>query len=165
MQTLVVIPLQTRGFYNSQRILWKWDTVVIPLLTRGFYNLALPQVLRRRESCHTPPNERLLQLNDFIRTNVLHGLSYPSKREASTTCRRWFGAGLRTVVIPLQTRGFYNIMKKISVAVLLCCHTPPNERLLQLSGEKIISSDFSLSYPSKREASTTKNDWDWETYK
>ena len=61
--------------------------------------------------CHTAPNERLLQL--FWQSNlpVVKKSSYPSKRKASTTCEAQSGGGSRCVVIPFQTKGFYNCQR------------------------------------------------------
>ena len=59
-------------------------------------------------------------------------LSYPSKRGASTTFDKKAYAAMVKVVIPLQTRSFYNF-----------------------EVEKIYQTSIKLSYPSKRGASTT----------
>ena len=108
--TQVVIPLQTRGFYNLQRAsLWAQLNVVI-----------------------TPPNERLLQQVTACSVPVNWKLSYPSKREASTTLESIRITVCLKVVIPLQTRGFYNANR--------------------MSARQLV---IKLSYPSKREASTT----------
>ena len=130
----VVIPLQTKGFYNNdkldrtvgftschtspnERLLQRWDvTVVVQSL-----------------SCHTSPNERLLQL---CRGQIPSGrrflLSYLSKRKASTTPSFLGIREMRKVVIPLQTKGFYNKLNGV------------------VAGTKTL-----LSYLSKRKASTT----------
>ena len=62
--------------------------VVIPLQTKGFYNQF--GILRHRPlklSCHTSPNERILQLRLGVQGMWCNKLSYLSKRKDSTT--RW----------------------------------------------------------------------------
>ena len=135
MSSKVVIPLQTRSFYNYEigsltkqscklsypskrgasttfRATSRSMTgqVVIPLQTRSFYNIATATVCGTLKlSCHTPPNEELLQQTPFP-----YGIDF------------------------------------------LCCHTPPNEELLQLGTYENVDVTEKLSYPSKRGASTTK---------
>ena len=87
MQDLfVVIPIQTIGFYNPMyRGIIRKINVVIPIQTIGFYN------------------EKTL-----INSEKENGLSYLSKRQASTTQRLLSTTPSQLVVIPIQTIGFYN---------------------------------------------------------
>ena len=84
------------------------EGVVIPLQTRSFYNAQVEEEGRQKVSCHTPPNEELLQR--------LEG----------------YGEVGFSVVIPLQTRSFYNTHVSDPKDKQTGCHTPPNEELLQL---------------------------------
>ena len=59
--------------------------VVIPLQTKGFYNTTAVLKSTNKDGCHTSPNERLLQLSLGIGVDVTPKLSYLSKRKASTT--------------------------------------------------------------------------------
>ena len=85
----VVIPIQTIGFYNI--IITKSEPnvhqVVIPIQTIGFYNLYQAGVHGAVGSCHTYPNDRLLQ-----------------QVQPEATCFK------EPVVIPIQTIGFYNVV-------------------------------------------------------
>ena len=100
----VVIPLQTKSFYNRPNCKpMAQSIVVIPLQTKGFYNLStvvenknflvLSYLSKRKASttswtgavfvlsvsCHTPPNERLLQhwgKEPLLRFSKLIELSY-----------------------------------------------------------------------------------------
>ena len=88
--------------------------------------------MRESLCCHTHPNDRLLQLIiEGVSREALR-LSYPSKRQASTTCRR----------VPTRT-------------LLVSCHTHPSDRLLQRWRFALDRYSVKLSYPSKRQASTT----------
>ncbi len=111
----VVIPLQTRGFYNPTERETNSIPVVIPLQTRGFYNAAANDIVHRSK------------------------LSYPSKREASTTVELEKWKLEKAVVIPL-----------------------PNERLLQHNKKRHSPDAHKLSYPSKREDSTTRDETTFE---
>ena len=58
----VVIPLQMNGFYNgNNNFNFQLQLVVIPLQMNGFYNDPETQTGAVCKSCHTAPNERLLQ--------------------------------------------------------------------------------------------------------
>ena len=55
------------------------------------------------------------------------------------------------VVIPLQTRSFYNGSFAALSAECECCHTPPNEELLQRSTESEETSTMSCHTPPNEE--------------
>ena len=87
----------------------QWVFVVIPLQMKGFYNFS--DRVRSdfgSKSCHTSPNERLLQLGLSMPKFKVNELSYLSKWKASTT-----------------------IDGNCYCSFVCCCHTSPNERLLQ----------------------------------
>ncbi len=102
--------LQFTLFHRNVQILHPSSlVVVIPIQTTGFYNV------------------------NFFRVWKYAGkLSYPSKRQASTTSYRPQAYQQVFVVIPIQTTGFYNVNFF---------------RVWKYAGK--------LSYPSKRQASTT----------
>ena len=88
--SIVVIPLQMKCFYNGKK------------LAKGVQEFL---------SCHTSPNERFLQRLRQMQSVSGFLLSYLSKWKASTTSAIVFGAILVVkVVIPLQMKGFYNII-------------------------------------------------------
>ena len=63
----VVIPSRMNGFYNSaSAILSSCTKVVIPSRMNGFYNYTEALATAHGVSCHTVPNERLLQPFDEI---------------------------------------------------------------------------------------------------
>ena len=105
----VVIPLQTKGFYNREQRYqpWYWCWVVIPLQTKGFYNTYSIQKKVAKSSCHTSPNERLLQLRRCRMCCLTVRLSYLSKRKASTTC-------ICLVLVPEQVELSYLSKRKAS---------------------------------------------------
>ena len=144
----VVIPTQTIGFYNSTV-----STENQP--TKSCHTYPNDRLLQPQEymslvlnCCHTPPNERLLQQSQEL-YHVCGGCHTPPNERLlqlnKTIKQTW------KVVIPLQTKGFYNSKIEGKYVVLLsypskrkasttdiddwlmklCCHTPPNERLLQ----------------------------------
>ena len=152
-----------------------------------------------RTSCHTPPNERFLQHNLYGALYYMRKLSYPSKREVSTTCNisdhygpprplsypskrevsttqieerlrdelpgchtppneRFlqhcfccFCCSCLKVVIPLQTRGFYNGTAHDERRRTRCCHTPPNERFLQLAIATMVMSSLTCCHTPPNE--------------
>ena len=59
---------------------------------------------------HTLPNEGLLQLVAAVSKNKMKQSSYPSKRRASTTGDGKKQRKIFFVVIPFQTKGFYNLV-------------------------------------------------------
>ena len=153
----VVIPIQTTGFYNMTRqgMACGILKVVILIQTTGFYNWSRWRLRTLSQSCHTHPNDRLLQpglpLLGRRRPNVVIPIQttgfYNVKRqilvekEAVVIPIQTTGfynytiegnmVGTYTVVIPIQTTGFYNWLKwKLRTS---CCHTYPNDRLLQRS--------------------------------
>ena len=102
--------------------------VVIPIQAIGFYNRLtwLRQSMRR--SCHTYPNDRLLQLNHCVVATVS-----------------------AQVVIPIQTIGFYNAVPKLSTPSSRRCHTYPNDRLLQPKEAPLLQDGGSChTYPNDR---------------
>ena len=130
---LVVIPIQTIGFYNVILALGLVCVkVVIPIQTIGFYNLARATGFAQDTCCHTYPNDRLLQRLRSMNSCVASWLSYLSKRQASTTRSQRFSEGW-----------------------LASCHTYPNDRLLQPVISSTPPKKLKLSYLSKRQASTT----------
>ena len=77
----VVIPIQTISFYNRNN--GDMDSlvhVVIPIQTISFYNTwyALGGMILK--SCHTYPNDKLLQHHHPLKGQQLQKLSYLSKR-------------------------------------------------------------------------------------
>ena len=59
---VVVIPIQTISFYNCDLYDIPEDLeVVIPIQTIGFYNMITASAVGLIGSCHTYPNDRLLQ--------------------------------------------------------------------------------------------------------
>ena len=198
--------------------------VVIPIQTIDFYNLKEQGVLMRSLSCHTYPNDRLLQRTssaslytqkklsylskrqtsttkkhhtptlteklsylskrqtsttaEVIVDSTASVLSYLSKRQASTTTKPRNYNEENLVVIPIQTIDFYNIhgsrfinrndcchtypndrllqpAETVNGVTIVRCHTYPNDRLLQLSMSSLRVVTKSLSYLSKRQTSTT----------
>ena len=59
----VVIPIQTISFYNRRRAGFpdKFLKVVIPIQTISFYNPQKQNNYEKDISCHTYPNDKLLQ--------------------------------------------------------------------------------------------------------
>ena len=86
----VVIPLQTKGFYNREQRYqpWYWCWVVIPLQTKGFYNVHMLGIGTRTSGVVIP-----LQTKGF----------YNDLEKAGKYV-------IMSVVIPLQTKGFYNTL-------------------------------------------------------
>ena len=176
----VVIPLQTRSFYNTYWLDTQWfycrchtppneellqrvtlagnkvyDKVVIPLQTRSFYNMLVD--IRTGEAKVVIPLQTRSFYNYYVGIQAQSDeLSYPSKRGASTTRENPQRVLLLRVVIPLQTRSFYNRTLRKSARKRKSCHTPPNEELLQLGYGFSVVQALMLSYPSKRGASTTE---------
>ena len=110
---------------------------------------------RTLHGCHTHPNDRLLQLSMRTLKTEVFLLSYPSKRQASTTSPETKHFLTVKVVIPIQTTGFYNVNCGMFELVFVGCHTHPNDRLLQRENTHVATASEKLSYPSKRQASTT----------
>ena len=131
-------------------------------------------------SCHTSPNERLLQLIEAQSEWVRQRLSYLSKRKASTTSSSVLISNLIRLLSYLSKRkasttGMISVEGRPSIschtspnerllqrwqlsalsAHFWCCHTSPNERLLQHTRGFSPEDVFLLSYLSKRKASTT----------
>ena len=106
----VVIPIQTISFYNDLGTLsYEWADVVIPIQTISFYNDAANTSFAVTASCHTYPNDKLLQL------------SRPSNRDASDiSCHTYPNDKL------LQLSGVQGSWDSSG------CHTYPNDKLLQL---------------------------------
>ena len=61
----------------------------------------------RGSSCHTPPNERLLQLRN-LKKNLMTFCCHTPPNERLLQPDNLTKKGIPVVVIPLQTRGFYN---------------------------------------------------------
>ena len=56
----------------------------------------------------------------------------------------------KKVVIPIQTISFYNKTARRSHSALACCHTYPNDKLLQPTDGVAVAMEAKLSYLSKR---------------
>ena len=174
----VVIPFQTKGFYNSDRCHYAIRRgVVIPFQTKGFYNGDW-QKCDISASRHTLPNERLLQHDIATYTTTYTVSSYPSKRKASTTSWSLNGANVTKssypskrkasttvatpptptalqVVIPFQTKGFYNCHDWHGCDIHEVVIPFQTKGFYNLSLLAVLSVQTKSSYPSKRKASTT----------
>ena len=110
--------------------------------------------------CHTSPNERLLQQLLGLWCSYKRTLSYLSKRKASTTYFRRGKRKYSCVVIPLQTKGFYNLQKLIVTTQQLSCHTSPNERLLQRKNWALSSTKCSVVIPLQTKGFYNSRCWE-----
>ena len=132
----VVIPFQTKGFYNRLYGCVSYSLfVVIPFQTKGFYNNKQQQQQHHFQSSYPSKRRASTTITCNKKTKIMRS-SYPSKRRASTT---WLGIkGRRSprVVIPFQTKGFYNSVVELMSVCKLGRHTLPNEGLLQPFGNK-----------------------------
>ena len=86
--------------------------VVIPLRMNGFYNLMPTLRCSSAESCHTAPNERLLQLPTHFRCRASY-VVIPLRMNGFYNTKAEAEAAYRKVVIPLRMNGFYNMKKSI----------------------------------------------------
>ena len=126
----VVIPIQTISFYNEDNHGYDINLfgVVIPIQTISFYNKIPTSLVGVTLSCHTYPNDKLLQQR--IR-EILPFIMF--------------------VVIPIQTISFYNMGANPSPSESSqSCHTYPNDKLLQPTKWDWTSGQYQLSYLSKR---------------
>ena len=108
-QNGVVIPIQTISFYNTKSIAERVvkTKVVIPIQTISFYNPREWQRSTVALSCHTYPNDKLLQL-----FSLSHQASYqvviPIQTISFYNLHRFSNRVTQVVVIPIQTISFYN---------------------------------------------------------
>ena len=73
----------------------------------GFYNECIAAKLIHPKSCHTAPNERLLQrILGLIPIIVLSCHTAPNERLLQLACL--WALNVLEVVIPLRMNGFYN---------------------------------------------------------
>ena len=143
----VVIPIQTTGFYNlvedrrrnvelsypskrqasTTKVPMQCSLVMLSYPSKRQASTTHLQREQHRECCHTHPNNRLLQ-RDYSGNKKHFGChTHPNDRLLQQYSRGVIRGG---VVIPIQTTGFYNPAEWIAFQNL-------------------------LSYPSKRQASTT----------
>ena len=122
------------------------------ILQRSFW-----QEWNRTWSCHTSPNERILQPSNLSDAELKDWSCHTSPNERILQLYAFEqSVANANVVIPLQTKGFYNQFGILRHRPLkLSCHTSPNERILQLRLGVQGMWCNKLSYLSKRKDSTT----------
>ena len=150
-------PSKRQASTTLLRILcFRHQGVVIPIQTTGFYNFEELSYDENGNRCHTHPNDRILQLhkNDSKPRYDLSCHTHPNDRLLQLVTANTKSVGL-SVVIPIQTTGFYNKPRDIGNPKHHSCHTHPNDRLLQRPRAPLMSFVAKVVYPSKRQASTT----------
>ena len=104
----VVIPIQTISFYNTAHL--RYNFVATSCHTYPNDKLlqqTTTKVVEKPTSCHTYPNDKLLQLSPQI-SHRLYLVVIPIQTISFYNALEKVGIEYEAVVIPIQTISFYN---------------------------------------------------------
>ena len=104
----------------------------------------------REESCHTYPNDKLLQQRHARPPMVGENVVIPIQTISFYNLHKPRVVEALEVVIPIQTISFYNTENIGKEKFTKSCHTYPNDKLLQLASQRTYYYNNVLSYLSKR---------------